>query len=326
MRIYPPGTRKGNRYCIIRGRVGGKDIEITTDTADPIAAQKFAEALELRLAQDGAEKPKTFAYALDAYIEYRNPSRDDLRRLDTLRKHLGTRLLQSLTPHDLVSLANVLHPSDSAATKNRNVITPARSILHYAAANKWCEYLRIKGFREPRPTTRALDAGSARALILAARADLRLLLLVLFKQGFRITDAVSIAWDRIDLERGVFRLYVRKTDEWKEFPIDAEVRVELGNIPEPLRMGRLFPWRDRWQVYDALAPLCARLGVRFTPHMARHSLGTWLNAQGEGLRTIMATLGHADHKSSLRYQSGDIKIVRAAQERLGKIGKFKSSA
>jgi integrase len=56
---------------------------------------------------------------------------------------------------------------------------------------------------------------------------------------------------------------------------------------------------------------------RVYPHMARHSLGTWLNASGAGLKTIMAALGHKDAKSSIRYQAADIEVVRAASEQLG---------
>ena len=40
-----------------------------------------------------------------------------------------------------------------------------------------------------------------------------------------------------------------------------------------------------------------------------------MNEDREGLRTIMATLGHANVKSSMRYQAGDITVVRAAFER-----------
>ena len=60
-----------------------------------------------------------------------------------------------------------------------------------------------------------------------------------------------------------------------------------------------------------------KLGIEFTPHMARHSLGTWLNASGAGLKTIMAALGHKDAKSSIRYQAADVDTVRAASGQLG---------
>jgi len=50
--------------------------------------------------------------------------------------------------------------------------------------------------------------------------------------------------------------------------------------------------------------------------MARHALGKALNDQGAGLRTIMAALGHADPRSSIRYQAPDIEVVRAATAKI----------
>lgn len=68
------------------------------------------------------------------------------------------------------------------------------------------------------------------------------------------------------------------------------------------------------------------LGLAFTPHMARHSLGTWLNAQGAGLKTIMAALGHADPKSSMRYQTADVEIVRQAGAKVGRLIKGRDNS
>ena len=82
----------------------------------------------------------------------------------------------------------------------------------------------------------------------------------------------------------------------------------------------MFPWRQKTGVYKWLRPLRSELGLTFTPHMARHSVGTWLNAQGAGLRTIQATLRHADVKSSIRYQDADIEIVRAEIAKLPTLG------
>jgi hypothetical protein len=42
-------------------------------------------------------------------------------------------------------------------------------------------------------------------------------------------------------------------------------------------------WRTRSGVYQWLRPLCRRLRVTFTPHMARHHLGKRLNAGGRGI-------------------------------------------
>jgi integrase len=47
-----------------------------------------------------------------------------------------------------------------------------------------------------------------------------------------------------------------------------------------------------------------------------HSLGTWLNDGGAGGRTIMAALGHADPKSSARYQSPNVDTIRDAMRKI----------
>jgi integrase len=93
----------------------------------------------------------------------------------------------------------------------------------------------------------------------------------------------------------------------------------LAEIPEAERAGRLFPWRTRSGVYRWLRPLARGLCVTFTPHMGRHSVGTWLNAERAGLRTIMEALHHRDPASSIRYQSADVEIVRAATSGFARI-------
>ena len=88
---------------------------------------------------------------------------------------------------------------------------------------------------------------------------------------------------------------------------------------EPPGEGWLFPWRSKSGVYKWLRPFARSLGIAFTPHMARHSLGKWLNEDGASLRTIMDTLNHKDVKSSARYQSTDIEVIRATGRRLGNL-------
>jgi integrase len=65
--------------------------------------------------------------------------------------------------------------------------------------------------------------------------------------------------------------------------------------------------------------LAQQAGVYFTPHMGRHSVGTWLNEAGAGLKTIMQKLGHSDPKLSLRYQDADVEVVRAASAKMPRL-------
>jgi len=93
----------------------------------------------------------------------------------------------------------------------------------------------------------------------------------------------------------------------------------LARLPRTAQE-RIWSVRDRWTAYDLLAAARKRSGVDFTPHMARHSVGSWLNDAGAGLKTIMATLGHADPKSSMRYQDADVETIRRAWDRVGTVG------
>ena len=129
----------------------------------------------------------------------------------------------------------------------------------------------------------------------------------------RISDILRVDWDDLDLPNGIYRMYIGKKREIREKPIDGEVLAMLAN--EPVQVGRLFPWRTKERVYRWLRPLTKQLGIKFTPHMARHYGGKLLNWNGEGLKTIMGALDHSDAKSSLRYQDADQDIIREAMER-----------
>jgi integrase len=319
--LIPPGKRKGNRFYIARGKVGERDIEVSTKTRDKAAARRFAQELERRLIASDPPRPGeavTFAAAADIYIAYRDPSATDRRHIGRLKRALGTKLVGDIRQADLVAAADLLAPGLTAATRNRKVLRMAAAILHYAAENDYCDWRRVKLFKEPEPQTRAVSMDVAAELIMAApEGRQRLLLLWLFRQGTRISQTLSVSWPDIDLPQQTFRLYDKKGQRWRTFPLHPEVFEELAAIPEPERTARPWPWKEKMGVYRWLTPLTKKLGISFTPHMARHSLGTWLNQSGAGIKTIMAALGHQDVKSSLRYQAADIEIVRAATKKLG---------
>lgn len=250
-----------------------------------------------------------------------------MTRIERLKRALGRRVVADIRQVHLVDAANLLCGGRSPATKNREVMRPAAAILHYASRNGFCPWLRIELFREARPKTRAVSVGTAAMLVRAAPAGMpRLFLLWSFRQGTRISDTLSVDWRNINLPRQTVRLKIGKTDSWMEAPLHPEVFEQLAAIPEEDRGGRLFPWSQKSGVYRWLRPMVRQLGVEFTPHMARHSLGTWLNESGAGLRTIMGALGHTDPKSSMRYQSADVEIVRAASQRLQKFPEARQAA
>lgn len=331
---YPPGSRKGNKFFVAIIKAGGRRKEIGTKALTKTDARRVAEAVEREMLiyqVPRAGAVVTFAEAARRYAAFKQldldaiealtaRQREDAKRIHKLIAVLGKERLRDISHATLVNAANRLHGHHTAQTKNREVMTPAASILHYAAKNGWCAWLRVDLFKQPKPKTRAVSFEVASALIEAApEGPKRRLLLWLFRQGTRISDTLRVSWADIDLTRGTVRLHISKTDTWTEHPLAAEMVEELAAIPPAQRSGWLFPWRDPSSVRCWLTPLAQQLGLHFTPHMARHSLGTWLSQDNATLRTIMQTLGHADAKSSLRYQGTDIETVRAASARLPRL-------
>jgi integrase len=321
LKLIAPGTRKGNKFYLILGMEAGTQYEVSTRTADKKLAQRRLVELREKIlaAAPPAGRRITFAQAAELYKAYRKLAPVEVDRVDKVVADLGRRRVDELTHADLVAAANRLLSGRAPATLNRWVLRPAAAILHYAAENKHCEWLRVKLFEEPRPETRAARPAAIARLVDGTEGRRRLLVTWLYYQGTRITQTLSVDWLHVDIERAVFSLYDKKARRWQEFPLHADVLELLLAIPERERVGRVFPWGDRHNVYRWLRPLVREFGVTFTPHMARHALGTRLNADGAGLRTIMSALGHQDPRSSLRYQAAETEVVRAASAKLPRL-------
>lgn len=329
LKAIPPGARKGYPFYIFRGTVNGRQREIRTELPAGTPAKSLRQALdhaerELWATDEASRVPRpgegiTFRRAAELYIAWRSPSRQDCRNIERLYPELGAKMVADIMPADIISAANVLYPALKPISKNRLAVKPAAIVIHYAAKNQWCPWLRVQPFKEPRPQTRSVSDATVDLLLRTVQKGRKhLMLLWLFRMGDRVSDPLRVRWDDINLPRQMVRMNIAKTDTWKDRPLHPEVFEALAAIPEAERDGYLFPWRYRTGVHRWLKPLAASLGIKFTAHMARHTLGRQLNENGEGLKTIMAVLGHVDPHSSIRYQDADTDVVRRALTRIGK--------
>lgn len=323
LKLIPPGRRKGNRFFLVRGRLGDNDVEISTGTSDPIAAARVKIEVERQILEGripGPGEEVTFRRAADLYMAARNPAPRDRRCIERLQATIADKPVADVLQADIDIAAMQLHGADTAETRNRNVYTPAAAVLHYAADNRWRAYERYRRPKLKSPETRAASDEAAQALLDATQGKQHMLLLWLFKHGTRISGALQVDCSRIDLLRSTYELFITKTGRWRTFAIDDEVWQLLANDPDvEAGAGLLFPWKSRWRVYDWLQPLCQGLGVRFTPHMARHWLGKRMRQAG--LRTIMDALGQSDMKSAIRYVAEDLEAVRDGARDVPKLGK-----
>jgi integrase len=308
--------RRGSPYYYIRGTLHGRSIHASTKKRDKGDARRFKTEFERMLAQSAGRKcnAATFQEAASLYIEFRRPQKYDWVAIERLCAVIGGRLLADIRQHVLVDAANIIYPHCSPETKNRKALMLAAAILHYAAENDLCPYIRVKKLKEKRPEPRAMRKEDAARLIAAADGKLKLLLVFLFAQGWRISDALRLQWQDINFAEAKVRYHVFKTDEWLTPPLNLAVldmlRNETAQDHTP-RIGRVFPWGGRTSLYRVVQPLCQKVGIRFSPHMARHSFATWLNSEGASTKEIMEAGGWRDHKSVMRYTHVDERRVRA---------------
>jgi integrase len=320
LKLIPPGRRKDNRFYIARGTIDGQPVEFSTretdkGRAEAAAARLLPTFLNRRVTAEPQEV-KTFRQAAEAYTAWRTPGWDEIRRINRLIADLGDRDIRTMTSSDLIGAAGRICPDHKASSRNRLVITPASAILHYAAEQGWCPWVRCRRFKEAKPETRAIRADAARKLVRSAKGIERAFLIFLFGQGMRVSDAIAVSWERINLRDGLIQVKIAKTDQWRWKAMDPDARAALASLPLPKgerkRSGPVFPWKNRWAVYRALAAAVEASGIAFTPHMARHSLGTWLAAAGVSLKTRMDIMDHADPKSNVRYEMSQIPEQQAA--------------
>lgn len=342
--LFKPGDRHNNKTYIVRVEVNGERREKTTKFITHREANAFAVALEAAMLASqvpGAKEDVTFAKAAELYVAQRNPvidlevvennldprAREEARRITRIiATTLGKKVMRQINHADLVAAANQLYGNRTAQTKNREVMRPAAAIYHYAEKNGYCAVQRFSLFKEPRPETRTVPEADQAALHQGVSqmvtpktgepvkhpAMRELLMLWLFRQGGRISQTLGVTWDHIDLQQQTFRIYNKKIEDWQVFQFDPEVLERLAAIPAEERHGRLWPWTQKTGVYRWTRELRRQAGVRFTPHMARHTLGTALNEADQGPKTVGAVLGHLDVKSTMRYTAVDLRTQRAA--------------
>lgn len=303
MSLVPPGKR-GNKFWVWRERIAGKNYERSTGTLDKRVANRLVkqwreEALGAAMQTPGSLK--TFSEVADLYIEATNASRNTERYLAKLKAdELGRKHICDITPGDVQLVAARLYPEATNETKNRQAITPAASVLHWANEQEWIPYLRIKRLPERKGRIRRAKRNDVLRLIEAAEGDLRKLLITLYYQGWRISEALTLRRPNVDFENGTVRLYVGKVLTEKSMILHPETAAAL-KAGQWHRGDYAFPWADRHGVYRELRPLCKAVGVKLTPHMLRHTYASELAERGAGPKDLVALGSWTDEKSVLRY-------------------------
>lgn len=303
------------------GTIAGRRVRKSLGTGERRRAEEIAAQLEARLwkgAVYGEGAIRTFEEAALSYLE----AGGEGRFLPPLLHHFRGRQIGAIRPGDIVNAALTLYPAASAATRNRQVITPARAVINHAAQLGWCAPIRVRRFAE-RPVRRTavdrrwIDRFMAAALAAAPRRPanpwLAALALFMFTTGARIGEALALTWADIDLPARRASIRMGKTGgDTRAAALTTEMVVMLANLP---RTAKVFRYASRHSVIKAWRATCARAGIEYVPpHQAgRHSFATALNRAGIDPRTAMEAGGWKSARLYLeRYVHTDGRLDRIA--------------
>jgi integrase/recombinase XerD len=153
----------------------------------------------------------------------------------------------------------------------------------------------------------------------------RALLEVLYGAGARISEAVGLDVDDMDLEQGSVRLFGKGSTERvvplgryaqeavTEYTVRARPSMALKGKGTPAlflnqRGGRLTR-QSAWAVIHAAAER-ADLGAKISPHTLRHSFATHLLDGGADVRVVQELLGHASVTTTQIYTMVTVQRLR----------------
>jgi integrase len=148
-----------------------------------------------------------------------------------------------------------------------------------------------------------------------SRAYFPLLLLT----GLRRSELASLRWDCVDMNSRTLRLPETKTGKTHTEPISSPAVQILEGLPSRGMSEWLFPaesasghMADPFPMWDRIRKRAGVPDVRI--HDLRHTLASWMVAQGFSLPMIGRALNHARAATTERYAHLQLEPVRQALE------------
>jgi integrase len=137
----------------------------------------------------------------------------------------------------------------------------------------------------------------------------------MFATGVRRSELVKLEWRDVDIEEGTAHVRHTKRGKNRDIAILDFALVALRQWQELLPPGRRYVFcpTDKHDNIGADKPVSvdtvyvlaqqveAMTGIRFTPHLARHTYATETITEGTPLPEVQAQLGHERAETTMRY-------------------------
>lgn len=287
-----------------RGKVAGQRLRGSCKTADEAIAARTAAQIETdgwKCHFDGPQAVLTFAQASGLYKAAGKPA----RFLKRIEDHWKDTLVREIKASSIRQMAIALYPKATNATRNRQAIIPCQAVINYAADSELCPFIRVKRFKTEKKIRPPFTLEWVDAFCRHAPPHLEALALFMFATGARISEALAVKWDHVNLQERTVLIPRSKIAEQRIVNLPPRVFEAIANLPIGEHRPVFFYRRrgDLHHKWDAV--IKAAKIKRLTPHSGRHGFATtslrngvdpktaaWLGGW-KNMRLFMETYAHA---------------------------------
>ncbi len=213
------------------------------------------------------------------------------------------------------------------SNKSLNLVVQAlRSYFRFEGLDEEAE--KLKPPKVPRSLPKALTKAEVKKLlgvISPLKKRDRLIVLLLYGTGLRVSELCNLKIKDVDLDRGIITVRGGKGAKDRIVPLSKPVIEEIreylasrNDNSEYLLVEERREKKDRISpktVWYILNKYGKRIGIKVTPHMLRHSFATHMLENGVDIRIIQEILGHSNLSTTQIYTKVTVEHLKKAQEK-----------
>ena len=302
---------KRGRIYHFSGTIGGVRERGSTGAETREAALEFAAQYEAKARKCRSDGPQAVLTFEDAVLNYLAAEKTE-RFLKAPRAYFKATLVTDISAGVIRQAAIELYPEASGATRNRQVIVPVQAVINHCADLQLCAPIRVKRFKTEKKIKKPVTVEWVRAFAKSAPPHLAALALFMFGTGARVSEALRLRWDDVNLQAGTAKIIQTKQHSERIAQLHPEVVAAMAVLKRYKGRGPFF-YLNRSAGIKAWGTACKRAGIELLSfHCCRHGFATGLLHRGVDVVTVAKRGGWRSAKhvfETYGHASEDVSVV-----------------